>query len=336
MGGSTVIGGGRDGVDGVREALRSDVISIIQKEVEALRPLTRDSAYDRVMNSPLVLDGCFRLFRAKPELFRDVVTDKAGRPVTGDNALLSCGRTLADAIALIVRAAAKRYFRSHSDSMAPPASGSANDPKSSPDALYSAMRENLRYEWQPQLIPNYARMPVSLVRFMGERLLDFREPAELTSLADGADFSDGHRTPLLLDNAQRLMIRGRPSIDPEVLWRVCQQMDIARLYPCEDARGLRRAVAQISTAQPEALAPMLPVLGHDIRRFAVFLFVVHAILGAHRFKSVFGEGGQTYVVQRWMDRLASMPPANPRLAEMQSAYEDVISSSHEASALSVS
>lgn len=311
-----------DGIEGVRQALKTDVIGIIQSEVAALTPLSRDDAYDRVMNNPELLDGCFRLFRAKPDLFSGTVVDREGKPATQDNALLVCGRTLAEAITLIVRAAAKRYFRSHSGHI-PSGDGLAG--AKAADHLYNSIKDVLLYEWQSRLIPNYLRMPVALFKQMGARLFDFREPSELTSLAEGAEPANSRRPPLLLDNAHRVLVKGRETIDPEILWTVCQQMDLGRLYPGHDIKALRVAVAQISAAQAQALSPMMPILGNDIRRFCVFLFVVHSQEGAARFKAVYGEGGQVHVVRGWMARVQSLPAPTPTLTELKAAYGAVIS-----------
>jgi hypothetical protein len=310
-----------DGIEGVRQSLKTDVIGIIQSEVSALASMSRDDAYDRVMNNPELLDGCFRLFRSKPDLFSKTIVDRDGKPATQDNALLVCGRTLADAITLIVRAAAKRYFRNHSSHI--PAADGQQGIKAA-DYLYNSIKDLLLYEWQSRLIPNYLRMPVTLFKQMGARLFDFREPSELTSLAEGVEPANSRRPPLLLDNATRVLVRGRETIDPEILWTVCQQMDLGRLYPGHDMKALRVAVAQISAAQPQALSPMMPVLGNDIRRFCVFLFVVHSQEGAARFKAVYGEGGQVHVVRGWMARLQEMSAPKPILTELKTAYGAVI------------
>lgn len=310
-----------DGIEGVRQALKTDIIGIIQTEIESLTPLSRDDAYDKVMNNPNLLDGCFNLFRAKPDLFSKAIVDQNGKPATQDNALLVCGRTLADAITLIVRAAAKRYFRSHANHI--PGNDGQSGHKAA-DYLYNSIKDVLLYEWQSRLIPSYLRMPVALFKQMGARLFDFREPSELTSLAECAEPLNSRRPPLLLDNANRVLVKGRETIDPEILWTVCQQMDLARLYPGQDTKALRIAVAQIAAAQAQALSPMMPVLGQDIRRFCVFLFVVHAQEGAPRFKAVYGEGGQVHVVRGWMARIKELPTPKPTLVELKESYGAVI------------
>lgn len=310
-----------DGIEGVRQALKTDIIGIIQQEIEPLSALSREAAYDKVMNNPHLLDGCFRLFRSKPDLFSQAIIDQNGKPAQHDNALLVCGRSLAEAITLIVRAAAKRYFRSNAKHI--PGHDGGSDHKAA-DHLYNSIKDMLLYEWQSRLIPNYLRMPVTLFKQMGVRLFDFREPSELSSLADYAEPDNSRRLPLLMDNANRVLVKGRETIDPEILWTVCQQMDLARLYPNHDAKSLRVAVAQIAAAQAAALAPMMPVLGDDIRRFCVFLFVLHAMEGAPRFKAIYGEGGQVHVVRGWMARLNDMPMPKPTLTDLQECYGAVI------------
>jgi len=307
------------GVEGVRETLRTDIIAIFQSQIEALRPLTRDAAYNRVMNNPHVLDGCFKIFRARPDLFDGVIVDQHGKLAVHNHTILTCGRTLADAIALVVRAAAKRYFRAHEELIPNPCPSAA-------ETLYTTLKDVLQFEWQTVLIPNYLKLPIPLIKQIGPRLFDFQEPTEVMGLADSVEPADSRRPPLLMDNANRVLIKGKEVIDPEILWKVCQQMNMSRLYPDQDAKGVRVAVSQIAVAQPGALSAMIPLLGRDIRRFCVFLFVVHASLGAARFKSIYGEGGQTYVVRRWMERLKEFPPPPTRLSEMISHYEMIINS----------
>jgi hypothetical protein len=303
----------------IRQTLRTDVIALLSSEISELQQLDRDAAYDLVMSRPHLLNACFGVFREQPVLFRPLLIDPKGRPVVDDAALLSCGRSVSDVVALVVRASAKRYFRAHADLI--PDDGKEKG-RAAADRLYEATSDYLRFEWQCPLIPAYVRMPIPLIDQLGERLLDFRESAELLAMAGDDEPFSARRPPLLLDSANRAL--KDYAIDPDVLWKVGEQMDIVRLYPELEGKSLRPVIAEMAIAQPKALKHMMPVLGNDIRRFCVFLFVVHAKLGDARYKSVFGENGQSYVVEKWMDLIKRKPQPAPTLAVMTNFYLETI------------
>ena len=329
-------------IEKIRLSLRTDVVDVLRTEISTLRSLPRNTAYETIMNQPTVLDACFRLMREKPELFQRVALDERAQPVSSDEAMLQCGRTLGEVITLVVRAAARRYFRARLGqrrAAAKPKPGLMSRvaralklgasqpatripaPETPADRLYDAMRDYLRFDWQALLIPHYTPMSPKLVNQLGPRLLDIREPAELKALA-GAE-GEGGAQSLLLGGASRLIAVGGDAIDPELLWQVCQQMDLGRLYPNRDAATVRRAVAQVAAIQPEAVAVLMPVLGSDIRRFTAFLMIAHAGMGEQRFRQLFGRGGQLKVVRRWMERLATRELPPPRLDDMKRFYQEL-------------
>ncbi|RAU22933.1 hypothetical protein CU669_06005 [Paramagnetospirillum kuznetsovii] len=331
--------------------MEGPVIDVFRREIPELKHRPRPAAYDTVMNDPKMLDRCFRLFRSRPELFRDVVVDQGRQPVTLDKAVLSCGRTLAEAVALVVRASARRYFRAKLDfrsrfqvPTAKPSLGkrlvlalgltSAPVVKKAPrstsksEALYLALRDYLQFDWQVLLIPHYAPMTPALVSDLGARLLDIREAAELQALAaPGATPRDG-RKPLLLDGAQRLMMPGRDCLDAEVLWRVVQQMDLARLFPKAEVGQVQRSVARISAMHGDAIKVLLPVLGDDIRRFTAFVMIAFTTMGEQRFKQDFCQSGQVHAVTKLAERLARVeaPPASLEL--MKQVYGAVLETAY--------
>lgn len=335
----------------VKAGLQTGVIEVMRREIPNLRTLPRGAAYDAVMNDPRMLDECFRLFRTRPDLFREVIVDADRRPATTDQTILSCGKTLGEAVALVVRASARRHFRQRLDGrvrLGPPpprpsalrrvaiALGLAKPPKaaaaprkpSRSEMLYRAIRSYLRFDWQVPLIPHYAPMTPTLVADLGARLLDIREIAELRALAaPGATPRDG-RPPLLLDNARRLLIQGRDAIDGEILWRVVQQMDLARLFPEVEAERVRRIVAQVSAVHSEVIRALLPVLGNDVRRFTVFLMVAYVTLGEQRFKQDFCQEGRGHAVRQLGERLDLLPPPPPTLDEMSRLYKAVLSTAY--------
>ena len=339
------------GIEAIRTALEGPVIDVFRREIPELKHLPRAAAYDAVMNDPKMLDRCFRMFRSHPDLFAEVVIDRGRLPVTYDGAVLSCGRTLAEAVALVVRASARRYFKAKLDfrsrfQLPPPKPSMAKrlgvalglssvppvkkPPKASlrSEALYQSIRDYLQFDWQVLLIPHYAPMAPALVADLGLRLLDIREVSELQALSSpGAMPRDG-RPPLLLDTAERLMMPGRDAIDAEVLWRVVQQMDLIRLFSKADANQIRRSVAQVSAMHGEVLKVLLPVFGGDIRRFTAFVMIAFTTLGEQRFKQDFCQNGQVHAVRKLAERLEKIVVPLPCLDEMKLAYQSVLETAY--------
>lgn len=341
------------GIEAIRGALEGPVIEVLRHEVLGLKGLPRNAAYDKTMNDPKILDECLRLFRQRPELFANVVMDEGKRPVTADHDVLACGRTLAEAVALVVRAAARRYFRAKLDfrskfqapppkvslmkrmgvalglSHPPPAPKHAPKPHARSEALYQAIREHLRFDWQVLLIPHYTPMSPSLVTDLGSRLLDIREAAELQALSAPGNMPRDGRVPLLLDDAKRLMASGKEVIDPEILWRVVQQMDLARLFPNKsDVNQIRRAVSQVSNTHVDVLRALLPVLGGDIRRFTAFLMIAYTTAGEQRFKQDFCQSGQVHAARKLAERLSRIEPPPPCLDDMKRVYAAMLSTAY--------
>ncbi|TAN56585.1 MAG: hypothetical protein EPN20_18470 [Magnetospirillum sp.] len=326
----------------IQEALRGDIVPVLRRELPLLAELGLDAAYEVVMNDPGLAHAGFRLFRSKPELFSTVVVDAASRPVVDDAQGLKCGRTLAEAVALIVQAVGRRYFRRklggpNTVALAParqaglPATvlrriGLAKPPPPPPikrvtgagDILFSALRPFLRYDWQTALIPHYAPLPPSVVAAMGPSLLKVREPCELRAVAAG--------TPLLLGGANGLFEDGGALIESEMLWRVANQMDLGRLFEGGDRARLRRAVAQISRTRREMVACLMPTLGDDIRLFVTFLFVAYAEMGEDEYRRVFSIVGATrWVVDKLAEKLkkaGTLPP--PGLEDMRTFFARVV------------
>ncbi len=335
----------------IAEALRGDLLAVFQQEIEALGKLNRAGAYEAVMNDPALLDACFRLFRSRPELFATHVVDAGRQPVTSDDGMLTCGRTLGEAVALVVQASARRYFRRKlgaSKRVAVPprrqpgalarmgmALGLVARPKpvfrkvvGAGDRLFGAIRDYLRFDWQAALIPHYAPLAPEMVTQLGSRILDIREPSELRALAsreERAGLADG-RPPLLLDTAKRLIKPSGDTLDSDLLYKVCSQMDLARLFPGRDAGKLRRAIAQVAGTAPEALEQVMPVLGGDLRLFVSFFFVAYVTLGEDEYRATFGIGGSTaWMVKRYADRLAQLgglPP--PTFDDIRTTFDNVL------------
>jgi hypothetical protein len=190
----------------VNDILRGPVVDVFRDHVPGLHGLSREHAFDMIMNNPELADCCFKLFRKRPELFEKIVIGPNAVPVTGETAPLICGRTLEEVVALVVRAIAKRHFRARFAPLRPvlarkepervslfkrilgivwsePPAPKPKRKATRADSLYQAMRDVLLYEWQVPLIPHYAPLPVPLVRSLGKRILEYREVAQLRELA---------------------------------------------------------------------------------------------------------------------------------------------------------
>lgn len=338
----------------IADALKGEMIAIFQREIEALGKLDRTAAYDAAMNDPELLAACLQLFRARPELFTAHVIDAQRQPVTSDDGMLLCGRSLGDAVGLVVQASARRYFRRKlggtkrviAPSKVKPgllerlcvAVGLLEPRKPTfrkvigmGDRLFGAIRDYLRFDWQAALIPHYAPLAPEMVTALGARLLDIREPSELRALAsreERAGLAEG-KPPLLMDNAKRLIKSSGDTLDSDLLYKVCSQMDLARLFPNRDAAKLRRAIAQVAGTAPEALEQLMPVLGSDLRLFVSFFFIAYVTLGEDDYRAAFGIGGSTqWMVKRYADRLAQLgglPP--PAFDDIRQTFGDIISPS---------
>jgi hypothetical protein len=167
----------------INNALQGPVVEILSQFLPELKALPREQAYDRTLDDISLLTRCFQIFRQERQRFRTVLVDDRRRPVSDDNMPLSCGRTLAEVIAMVVRTAAKRYFRR---TIAPPPETPARSPA---DELYDAIKAYLLHEWQVPLVPTYSEMEPSLVRRIGAKLLDAREPEALARLIADPDAS---------------------------------------------------------------------------------------------------------------------------------------------------
>lgn len=215
---------GMPGVEGgtavrkINESLQGPVAEVLARFVPELRSLPPGKVYERTLDDIGLLQRCFAAFRAERDSFKPLLVDDQQRPVTDDRTLLSCGRTLEEVVAMIVRTAAKRYFRRKlgppghhplleerlrqqipakgvvhrlASVLAPPPPPRATPParpvRSKADELYDAIKAHLLHEWQVPLVPTYAEMSPSLARALGPKLLDLRDPDALRRVVDDPD-----------------------------------------------------------------------------------------------------------------------------------------------------
>lgn len=187
--------------------LEGPVADVLAQMLPELKKLPRRSVLERVLDDPVLLDRCFKAFRAQPERFYALLVDHRNLPVDQADAMLACGRTLEEVVAMVVRTCAKRQFRQRLDGVSRPLRGGPDRPRGkSPDGLfdrlsrlfsppppprrsrgdilYDSFKEHLRHDWQVALVPDYSTLSPQLVRRMGARILDYRLPEDIQRLRE--------------------------------------------------------------------------------------------------------------------------------------------------------
>jgi hypothetical protein len=184
------------------------VIDAIKRCVPELRGISRDELFERIMNTPELAALCFKVFRTSPAQFAPVLTGPDGAVIVNDNETLHCGRTLAEVIAMIVRAVARRYLRAKLDgkadrqfarvarhglmrraaeflgieALSPVRPSGRARGQSAGDRVYRALYDYLQFEWQVPLIPEYANIPVDVIADIGPYLYGARDAATVRAL----------------------------------------------------------------------------------------------------------------------------------------------------------
>ena len=201
----------------VNRTLAGPVMAKLADLVPDLAWVPRGRELETALRDCDLLHRCFTVFRTHRSEFRPLLLDGRSHPVDNDNTPLACGRTVNQIVAMIVRSAAKRHFRTRLDGSFPgraerlrrpeglawsgmltwmngkvEASRSRQSPPAG-DRLYHAIRRYLLHDWQVPIIPQYARMTPPEVLALGSRILDFRDAAELAAWLDGGE--EGRQLP---------------------------------------------------------------------------------------------------------------------------------------------
>ncbi|MBI2235991.1 MAG: hypothetical protein HYU60_03390 [Magnetospirillum sp.] len=283
----------------VNDTLQGPVVDILCQFLPELRSLTRREAYESALNDLGLLERCFKVFREERRGFRFVTVDERHRPVTDENGMLSCGRTLAEVIAMVIRTAAKRYFRRKATAA---------------DELYDAIQDYLLHDWQVPLVPAYAEMSPSLVRSLGARLLEFREPEALIRLT--VDSSAGRAAAAsaqaAADPPAAAAAPSEPA-RPAAELGVILSADHKRLVPAAFTATLLEPDVRAVLKQPEQVlrstdvlrgvggevtATLVVGLGLSKAQLVVFLLISHECIGAEVFGRIFGIPGRPHLVAR--------------------------------------
>lgn len=192
--------------------LEGPVAEAMAHLVPELKKLPRRGVLEHVLDDPELLDRCFKAFRANTEKFRALLVDQHNVPVEQADAILACGRSLDDVVAMVVRTHAKRHFRKRLDGdnrslkagrkplKAKPEGGgglmerlvrlfTASQSELLPqrsrgEVLYDAFKEYLVHDWQVPLVQEYSTLSPQLVRRLGKRILDYKVPEDIRRLKE--------------------------------------------------------------------------------------------------------------------------------------------------------
>lgn len=215
----------------INATLQGPVLEALGELVPDVRRLPRRRAgMEALLDDIDLLHRCFLAFRTHPEHFRHLLVDRHRVSVEDAEALLECGRSLDQVIAMVVRTAAKRHFRHRLDGApraarnsprhraqrktlldrlqallapAPRASVAYQRPQTRAEALYEAFQEYLRHDWQVPMIPEYCTLTPGTVRRLGPRILDYRIAEDIRRLRADPD-NPPPPTPLVDPSVQEL------------------------------------------------------------------------------------------------------------------------------------
>lgn len=302
--------------------LRGELIDIYRRHVPAFRGLPRDKVYEMVLNSPALASACHDLFRERPDLFSGLLIGAEGQKVTDPNIPLSCGKSLQEVTAMVVRAVARRHFlrafrpasidhrevvppdfiartgRRMLDLFRPSAAEQAVMPKprrkaNRGDSLYRALRPHLLHHWQFQLIPHYTPLPVALVRQLGARILDYRSTNSLQhllleGLPPATQIVTEAQAPLPVAIKTDLAELRAPRTDSksQAILTLAWSIGLAKLFKV-DEQELQRMVDHVSVTSGSVIT-RLSAQGLRMSSVVVLLCAFERELGDRKLSALFG------------------------------------------------
>jgi hypothetical protein len=312
----------------VHETLRGPVIDIFIKNLPAFDGLSRAAAFDMIIGHHKLAEECFRLFRTRPDLFDDLLVGRNGERVTDASQPLYCGRSLDQVIALVVRAVAKRHFLKRFapprvvepipvpptlwqqlkmllEKPPPPARPRRKATRG--DSLYRALSNHLLYEWQLPLIPHYTPLPVSMVRKLGARMLEFREANQLKTLLLEGPPPEPTPAPtpapesnLSVESAAAA--KAVPlSAKAEKMWKVAVALNLGKMFGI-DEREMRRTVAHASAIG----SPVVSAIGNSglkMKEAVVLLCTMVRSLGFAKMGEFFGNNADPRLIAAFSEQL---------------------------------
>lgn len=193
----------------INATLQGPVMDALGDLVPEVRRLPRRNGLEQLLDDVDLLHRSFLAFRTHPDHFRHLLVNRHKVPVEDAEALLECGRSLDQVVAMVVRTAAKRHFRRTLDGrpralragprrppkrkplfarlsalLAPssPRLAQRQPPKTRAEALYEAFQDYLLHDWQVPMIPEYCQLSPGVVRQLGPRILDYRIAEDIRRL----------------------------------------------------------------------------------------------------------------------------------------------------------
>lgn len=195
----------------LNRALETSVVDVLRDLVPEVRALPKAGALEAILDDLGLLARCFMAYREDPESFRHLLVDRDQEHILSSDQNLVCGQSFDDVVSMVVRTAAKRYFRLHLDGrrralhthsryLTPEEMTAVQRmmaffgrkyerdlPTSKGVALYNAVKQHLRFDWQVPLVPDYVEMPQELVTRMGVHILDYKLSDEIQALLADPD-----------------------------------------------------------------------------------------------------------------------------------------------------
>jgi hypothetical protein len=314
----------------IHRTLTGDVADIYLRHVPAFKGLGRERVYEMVMSNPALAAECYNLFEKRPDLFAHLLVDRTGQKVEGTEKRLRCGRSIDAVMAMVVRAVAKRHFlaRFGVKPAPPPAEEPPKREKRLPkfarfhrpveekpvpkalrkatrgDSLYRALRQHLLHPWQLKLIPHYTPLPVSTVRELGPRILEYRSIRQLkTLLKEGIPPAE---KPAAQEAAPPALIRVKlpetkhansvSQAKVEAMWAVAEGMGLSQIFAVDEAE-MRRIVNHAAVASGSVIST-LTSSGLSVRAVVVMLCAFERQLGQNRLLSLFGQQAPKEFIQK--------------------------------------
>ncbi len=280
-------------IEQVRSTLKGPVLQLLAAGLPEVKRLPAQKGYDLILGDLGLLEKSFAYFRTHRDQFKAVLVAAEAHPVEEDSTPLSCGRSLDEVVAMIVRSAAYRYFAAKLDGAAalaapvaparslagflPVLTGRAKEPgrsrRSRAQALYHAIREYLLYEWQVPLVPAYSQLTPQEVIKLGPRLTDLRSP-EALRVASGHRPQAAARKPG--DRPEPVVARvpapAPPAAEPRLDLASLLTEDGARLWVETLGRALQDPEvirAADNGEQPAHIKAALKAVGRDLLRCLV-------------------------------------------------------------------
>ncbi|MGE5546210.1 MAG: hypothetical protein ACM33T_04895 [Solirubrobacterales bacterium] len=334
-----------------KEIVRTIKGPVVERLVKVIPALASyEDVYGTVIASPDLLYACVQLFRNKRELFQDLLVDAAGAPVTDDETPLKCERTVNQIVGMVVRSGAKAYGEKRFGAapkikqVVRPETKSLIDklaalvgkkwetdrPKqaaSAADDFYAAIKDNLDYDWQIPLIPQFAELPVKLIRDLGKGVTTLHNPEGLEALADIGRHNMEQARRILSDNMMREMLDTQPLAAKgiaflgkdryqflhtavyekmgETFWQMCVDCERLEAMETQNAVDLEKMAAHLHIISGTTIEEIVRKLQPP--QIPIVLDVARSTLGDEAFEKVFGVPGNKKVTKMFVEKIALTP-----------------------------